>query len=572
MRLSIYSSILLLRAMCLVRPTFGFPATTCRCMPGDSCWPSSTDWAHFNASIGGRLIATQPLAQACHDPYYNETECQYLQKHWTLPALHDISPSSIMAAAVAKDTCDAFTPRSKPCAPGDMVVYSVNASSPDDFSRTIRFSQQRNIRLVIRNTGHDYLGKSTGAGALSIWTHYLKDIEFVNYTSSSYTGPAFTMAAGVQGSDIYNVANGRGLVVVGGECASVGPVGGYTQGGGHSALSSRFGLAADQVLEWQVVDGTGRLLTASPTQNPDLYWALSGGGGGTYGVVYSMTVKAFPDFPVTGVVLQFDTKNTSSKDFFQAVSYYHRDLPTYTAAGGMAIAQITRSSFLLTPLTLPNKTTEEARSLIAPFIHELETLHIPYQLNITQSATYLEHYKKLIEPNPTQLVQNGQYGGRLLPLNVIESNNTQLTEAVKTITQDGVVFVGIGLNVSSSVVGDVWNSVLPAWRTAALSVLLSTDWPAGANRSTMKTLADRMTSKWVPILTALSPDSGCYMNEADPQQPDWPQTFYGRNYETLYAIKKRYDPFDTFYASTAVGSGDWQVKTDGRLCRVKGNT
>ncbi|THC91359.1 hypothetical protein EYZ11_009174 [Aspergillus tanneri] len=372
-------------------------------MPGDSCWPSSADWARFNASVGGRLVATTPLAQACHDPFYNKDECQYLQKHWTQPELHDASSSSITAAAVANETCDAFTPRSKPCTPGDMVAYAVNASSADDFSKTIRFSQERNIRLVIRNTGHEYVFDMEANGALSIWTHYLKDIEFLNYTSSYYNGPAVTMAAGVQGADIYKAADHRGMVIVGGECATVGPAGGYTQGGGHSALSSIFGLGADQVLEWQVVDGMGRFLTASPTQNPDLYWALSGGGGGTYGVVYSMTVKAFPDFPVTGVVLQFDTMNTSSNNFFEAVSHYHRYLPTYTAAGGMAIAQITHSSFLLTPLTFPNKTAEDAKSLITPFIHELEALRIPYKLNISQSSTYLEHYKKLIEPNPTQL-------------------------------------------------------------------------------------------------------------------------------------------------------------------------
>jgi hypothetical protein len=218
----------------------------------------------------------------------------------------------------------------------------------------------------------------------------------------------------------------------------------------------------------------GRLLTASPTENPDLYWALSGGGGGTYGVVYAMTVKAFPDFPVTGVVLEFKNKNPSSDRFFQAVGHYHRHLPTYTAAGGMGIAQITNSSFLLTPLTLPALTAVDAKKLLAPFLDDLRGLNISYTLNITQSASYFQHYMKLIEPNPTQLVQNAQYGGRLLPLDVIQNNNTQLTDAVRKITEDGAIFVGIGLNVSSSVTGNLWNSVHPAWRTAAMTVILST--------------------------------------------------------------------------------------------------
>jgi hypothetical protein len=281
------------------------------------------------------------------------------------------------------------------------------------------------------------------------------------------------MAAGVQGVDIYEAAHAKGLVIVGGECATVGPVGGYTQGGGHSALSSRFGLGADQVLEWEVVDGMGRLLTASPTQHPDLYWALSGGGGGTFGVVYSMTVKTYPDFPVTGIVLQFENKSSSSK-YFEAVGHYHRHLPTYTAAGGMAIAEITHESFLLTPLTLPMHTAGEAQTLLTPFLQNLHELNISYTLNITQSPSYFQHYMRLIEPNPTQLVQNAQYGGRLIPLDILQHNNSQLTDAVQRITADGVTFVGIGLNVSSSVTGNIWNSVLPAWRTAAMSVILST--------------------------------------------------------------------------------------------------
>lgn len=63
----------------------------------------------------------------------------------------------------------------------------------------------------------------------------------------------------------------------------MGIAGGYTQGGGHSALTSAYGMGADQALEWEVVTPNGDHLIASPTQNTDLYFALSGGGGSTYG-------------------------------------------------------------------------------------------------------------------------------------------------------------------------------------------------------------------------------------------------------------------------------------------------
>ena len=62
-----------------------------------------------------------------------------------------------MAAAVANETCDPFTPEREHCTLGNMVVYSVNASHPSDYSATIAFAKAKNIRLVIRNTGHEYV-------------------------------------------------------------------------------------------------------------------------------------------------------------------------------------------------------------------------------------------------------------------------------------------------------------------------------------------------------------------------------------------------------------------------------
>lgn len=82
------------------------------------------------------------------------------------------------------------------------------------------------------------------------------------------------MGAGIQGYEAIEAAQAQGLVAVGGECPTVGLAGGYTQGGGHSALSTSFGLGADQTLEWEVVTASGEVVTASRTQNVDLYWAL----------------------------------------------------------------------------------------------------------------------------------------------------------------------------------------------------------------------------------------------------------------------------------------------------------
>src|SRR4051812_10208965 len=97
-----------------------------------------------------------------------------------------------MAPFFANQTCDPFQPRDRPCELGNYVRYAVNASRPSDVQNTIAFAASKNIRLVIRNTGHDYLGRSTGAGSLAVWTHHLKDITHVPmYNGSGYNGPAF---------------------------------------------------------------------------------------------------------------------------------------------------------------------------------------------------------------------------------------------------------------------------------------------------------------------------------------------------------------------------------------------
>lgn len=77
-----------------------------------------------------------------------------------------------------------------------------------------------------------------------------------------------------------------------------------------------------------------------------------------------------------------------------------------------------------------------------------------------------------------------------------------------------------------------------------------------------------ITNTITSALAALTPNGAAYLNEADFQQPNWKEVFYGANYNRLNSIKAKYDPLDRFYALGAVGSDRWTEKTDGRLCRV----
>lgn len=102
------------------------------------------------------------------------------------------------------------------------VQYFVHAESASDVQKSIHFITRHRVRPVIRNTGNDYLDKSTGAGAVAIWVHYVKGIQLFNYWSSSYTGKATKVGAGMQLLGSNAVAYEQRPTIVWGNCMSVG--------------------------------------------------------------------------------------------------------------------------------------------------------------------------------------------------------------------------------------------------------------------------------------------------------------------------------------------------------------
>ncbi|KAJ6024875.1 FAD binding domain protein [Penicillium herquei] len=537
----------------------------CRCFPTDDCWPSVSVWNAFNQSVDGRLVATVPLATACHTPHYNKETCEDLREGWDMPEEHYKSSSSFMAPLFTNGTCDPYHPISKPCTLGNFVRYAVNVSTPTHVAKTLKFATEHNIRFIIRNTGHDYNGKSTGAGAISVWTHHLKDIEFKDWSDKDYTGKAAKLGAGIQGIEAYEAAHERGLRMVSGECPTVGLAGGYSQGGGHSALNSRYGLGADQVLEWEVIDGNGNFLTANREENTDLYWALSGGGGGTYGVVWSMTSKAHEDSKVSGLNLTFTTTGISDETFFKAVEFYNSRLPYIVDEGVMSLCFLTNASFAIEPMTGPGVPLAKLESLIEPVLKEFTRLGINYTYQAEEFDSYLDQFNTQV---PVVTVGVAQYGSWLLPRTVVESSNglSELTNSIRTVLAEDATFTTVAVNVSKEVTGDVYNAVNPAWRTAIAHTLMSTAWEYDEPKK-MQQKRDLMTNKLVPAVSRLGPNSGAYLNECDFQQPNWQYAFYGKNYQTLRSIKQKYDPHHLFYGLTAVGSEDWTVSNSGRMCR-----
>lgn len=397
--------------------------------------------------------------------------------------------------------------------------------------------------------------------------HHLHDIEYKDHSDSHYQGPSFKVGAGTMGFQVLEAASKKNLVVVTGECPTVGLAGGFIQGGGHSALSTSFGLGADQTLEFEVVTADGKLVTASRSENSDLFWALSGGGAGNYGVVMSTTVKAYPDGKVSGAGVQFTASGISSETFDQAVSKFHTLLPQMIDQGVTVIYQMTAISFAINPITGYNKSSEEIKSILKPFLDALTELGIKYKSSITEYESYHDHYSKYMGPLPwgNLEVATFQYGGRLVPRDALDSNPSGIGGALRSLTKEGVIAVGVGLNVASP--GDVHNAVFDEWRRAAVTVQFGTIWNETAPWSAMIADQERITNDYVPQLEAVTPGGGTYQNEANFRQPNWKETFFGDNYSPLLEVKQKYDPDNFFYVLKGVGSDAWTVAEDGRMCR-----
>ena len=469
-----------------------------------------------------------------------------------------------MAPFFANQSCDPFQPRSRGCELGNYVRYAVNATSTWDVSAAVIFARLSNVRIVIRNTGHDYLGRSTGAGSVGIWVHNMKDISIIDdYQDAYYQGKAMKVGAGVQGFEALEAARNVGLTVVGGECPTVGLAGGFTQGGGHSALSTSFGLAADNVLEYEVVTASGRVTTASRSRNSDLYFALSGGGGGNWGVVTAMTIKAYEEKPTSGVNLVFFA-NENPDGFYEAIQVFHEEVTAMVDAGAMVVYYFSSDFFQIAPLTAFDKTEDQVRAMMKPMIDRLDAMNLKYSATFSSDDSYYNHYDRYFGPLPAGNIQVGiaQYGGRLIPRNVIAN----ISSTHRFIAEQGVTWIGVATDVSAF--GGSHNSVLPSWRNAIVHATLTTPWSFTAPWEDMIALQDLMTDIVMPAIEKVTPGSGVYMNEADFRQPNFQDVFFGANYARLKQIKKKWDPQNLFYVLNGVGSEDWVERGDGRLCKA----
>jgi FAD/FMN-containing dehydrogenase len=233
--------------------------------------------------------------------------------------------------------------------------YKIRPSTYQEVVEAVKFSSKHNLRLSIMNSGHDFVGRNDAPTGLLIDTGALRGIhvleEFVP-TEKGADKPgetvnvivpkpgkqaAVTIGVGISTQMLNDALDKSKLVTVGAAHGSVAPAGGFGQTGGHSPISDLYGLGSDNLLELQVVTADGTLRIANKVSNPDLYWALRGGGGSTFGVVVQATVKAHPTIPVTAVSWTLNsTTGVENPGIWEAYAALHRMFPDWADNKGVS--------------------------------------------------------------------------------------------------------------------------------------------------------------------------------------------------------------------------------------------
>jgi hypothetical protein len=280
------------------------------------------------------------------------------------------------------------------------------------------------------------LNRSTGYAALSIWTHNLRSVSYHPVFSptsctSTYAGPAVRIAAGHTGLEVQSYLSNYSSIIVTGANPSVGLIGWLT-GGGHGTLSSSYGTGADNLLEASIVLPSGQILLTNPCVNPDLFFAIRGGGGGTFGVVTEIVVKAFPSPKTTLHMFKLAalSPNTSAQ-FWMLMGFIHGQMADLKAGGMQGYY------FILGPPVYPtlafvwvfylyDKPVGTAERLIAPIVKNLEGKKelFVYESEVKHTDTYWESWG---EDFSNELVANGgsAYGSRLMsPESLSNPNET----------------------------------------------------------------------------------------------------------------------------------------------------
>ncbi|KAM3425914.1 hypothetical protein NHJ13734_009812 [Beauveria thailandica] len=552
----------------------------CRCLPGEPCWPSNSDWETLNMTLDGNLHTVTPLAKPCHMPDLDDTKCSFIRSQSANSSFRAATPgklSSYLCASQwtnwealpeALQSCYSDSATRIPCGQGRISLYSAIVKSASHIAAAVQFASAKNIRLIIKNTGHDLAGRSLAPHSLQIFTHSMKNISYTERffpvgakNISQVSSPAVIIDAGVQLFDLYKFCADKNISVVAGYSSTV---------------------------------GAGTLVYANEFQNQDLFWALRGGGGGTFGVVTSATLRAHKNPRITTATLQMSSP-VADKVFWALTQRLYEHLPRINDLGASGLHVTYPNTSMLSSadgnpskpralMTLqfylverePQEFISELESLSLAFCHtsgsDIRSSGSNFQFNISSVDRLSDFYKEAL---------SGSDHGGVATAVTSRLVSKAFIESAKGPSQIADTFSHIKLSPNEAISGNivsggavmyngntVASSIHPAWRRTLSHITIVRGWSSNATLYEQRKTQMELTDVQGPMLKGLKlprETMGSYMNEANGFEPNFQSSFWGDKYIALSEIKRKWDAKDLFIVRRGVGSERWD---DDGICVV----
>lgn len=563
--------------------------------PSDKNWPSRAAWARLNREGGGSLIAVESPLEVCKA---SDTACDELFSNLKNPFWIGEQPGITQTLGWV----GAWKTETSP--------YAAAPSDANGVAAAVNFARDNDLRLVVKGGGHSYLGTSNAPDSLLIWTRHMNDVAMHDNFAPlgcavTETEPAVTLGAGCVWLTAYDVVTTMGgQYVQGGGCTTVG-VAGLIQSGGFGSFSKHYGSAASSLLEAQVVTADGTIRIANACTNPDLFWALKGGGGGTFGVVTKVTLRLHPLPEFFGGV-NFQVKAATDDAFrglIQAfVEFYAANLfndrwgeqVSFRGDGTMTVSMVSY-----------DYETQAAKDLWKPFLAWIGQRSADYALGyepviISGPAKRYWNAGFLQKNVPGAIVadtapgappgafwwsgdadQVGQYldgyESLWLPASLLQpANRNALVDALLRASRSW----GFSLHFNKGLAGASPDVISRARDTAtnpavcdafALAISASNQGPSypgipGHEPDVAKGRRRRAAiHDCMDVLRSVAGQGGSYVSESDYFEADWQRSYWGSNYRRLAEIKRRYDPDGLFFVHHGVGSERWSADGFTRL-------
>jgi FAD/FMN-containing dehydrogenase len=559
-----------------------------RVRPADAAWPSPAQWQQLREAVGGNLLEVQPLFAPCARAP-DDAGCRDVMDHLRNP----FYLSDQAAGTEVSGWLDAWAPAAS--------VYAVKARTSADVAATVNFAREMRLRLVVKGTGHSYLGTSNAPDSLLVWTRAMNAVTLHEaFVPAGCAGkvdplPAVSAGAGAMWIDLYHAVTAEaGRYVQGGGCTSVG-VAGLVQSGGFGSFSKRFGTAAAGLLEAEIVTADGRVRTVNACSDPELFWSIKGGGGGTFGIITRLTLRTheLPEFfgAAWGSIeaqsdAAFERLIAHFVDFYaeqllnphwgeQAAIRPRRTLKLSMVCQGLdrgqarsvwqpffAWVQASPADFHVTDElgagAMPARdwwTIGKNRSLLPDTRTGVPAYHAYWQGDQDQVGAFLHAYDSLWLPD--SLLKDSAGRSRLVAALISGSHHKE-----------------IELHFNKGLAGAPAEAVQATLDTAthpgvthafALALIADGEGPAypGMPRKPIDMAAAHADARAIDLATAelrkLVPDAGSYVSESNYFNRRWQQDYWGANYGRLRSIKRKYDPEGLFFVHHGVGSDDWSA-------------